>query len=206
MTKVFLIRHGETEWNAKGKYLGLTDLPLTKKGEAQANALAKYLAKEPISMLYCSALKRARGTAEAIAEEKDLEIFVDPDLNEIDFGNWEGLTYAEIKAKYGDLVDSWFKNTSKVSIPGGESWSLFESRINRAISSIIRKSYGETIAVVAHGGVIKVILSKILGAEVSFWRIRQDKGALNIVEFFDDGLATVTLMNSTCYQDHVVFD
>ncbi|MDP3013248.1 MAG: alpha-ribazole phosphatase [Candidatus Subteraquimicrobiales bacterium] len=200
MTKVFLIRHGETEWNVKGKYLGLTDLPLTEKGETQAKALAKYLEDEPISFLYCSNLERAKSTAKAVAEAKGLEIIIKPGLNEVDFGEWEGLTYTEIKAKYGNLIDDWLNNTPKVAIPEGESWSLFESRVVKTFSSIVSRNNGQTVAVVTHGGVIKVILSRVLGIEASFFKIRQDKGALNIVEFFDDGTAAITLMNSTCYQ------
>jgi len=201
MTKVYLIRHGETEWNAKGKYLGLTDIPLNDNGESQAKALSSFLSKERIDAVYSSALTRTIQTAEIIAEPHGLEVSKISELNEVDFGEWNGLTYFEIKDKYSNLADDWLNKTSEVQIPGGETWSHFKKRVVSGLRKILNENENKNILVVSHGGPIKAIISEVLGLSLtSFWKIRQDRGAINIVEFFDGG-ATITLLNDTYYQN-----
>mgnify|MGYP001153685010 CR=1 FL=1 len=200
MTKVYLVRHGETEWNAKGKYLGLTDIPLNGNGERQAKALSSFLSKERIDAIYSSALTRTIQTARIIAEPHGLKVSKIPGLNEIDFGEWDGLTYFEIKDKYSNLADDWLNKTSEVQIPDGESWEDFKTRVLSGLRKILNENENKNILVVSHGGPIKAIISEVLGLNLtSFWKIKQDRGALNVVEFFDGG-ATLTLLNDTCYQ------
>ncbi|MDO8885296.1 alpha-ribazole phosphatase [Candidatus Oleimmundimicrobium sp.] len=199
MTKVYLVRHGETEWNSKGKYLGLTDIPLNNNGERQAKALSSFLSKERIDAVYSSALTRTIQTARIIAEPHGLNVCKVPGLNEIDFGEWDGLTYFEIKDKYSNLADDWLNKTSEVQIPGGETWDDFKTRVLSGLRKILNENENKNILIVSHGGPIKTIISDILGLELtSFWKITQDRGALNIVKFFDEG-ATITLLNDTYY-------
>lgn len=201
MTKVYLIRHGETEWNAKGKYLGLTDIPLNNNGERQAKALSSFLSKERIDAVYSSALTRTIQTARIIAEPHELEVSKISELNEVDFGEWDGLTYFEIKERYSNLADDWLNKTSEVQITGGETWSHFKKRVVSGLRKILNENENKNILIVSHGGPIKAIISEVLGLSLtSFWKIRQDRGAINIVEFFDEG-ATITLLNDTYYQN-----
>jgi len=200
MTKVYLVRHGETDWNAKGKYLGLTDIPLNNNGECQAKALSLFLSKERIDAIYSSALTRTIQTARIVAEPHGLKVSKIPELNEVDFGEWDGLTYFEIKDKYSNLADDWLNKTSEIQIPGGESWENFKTRVLSGLREILNENENKNILVVSHGGPIKAIISEVLGLSLtSFWKIRQDRGALNVVEFFGGG-ATLTLLNDTCYQ------
>ncbi|HDP69251.1 MAG TPA: alpha-ribazole phosphatase [Actinobacteria bacterium] len=200
MTKVYLVRHGETEWNAKGKYLGLTDIPLNDNGERQAKALSSFLSEERIDAVYSSALTRTIQTARIIAKSHGLKVLKIPELNEVDFGEWDGLTYFEIKDKYANLADDWLNKTSEVQIPGGETWSHFKERVMIGLRKIMNENEDKNILIVTHGGPIKAIISEVLELNsTSFWKIRQDRGALNIIEFFD-GNAILTLLNDTCYQ------
>ncbi len=199
MTRVYLARHGETEWNAQGKYLGLTNLSLTSNGESQARALSSFLANKQIDIAYSSALIRANQTAKIVTEPHGLNVCKVPGLNEVDFGEWDGLTYPEIKERYPGLADDWLKRTSEVQIPGGESWLDFKTRVMGALNEILNKNGGKNILVVSHGGPIKTIISDILGLELtSFWKITQDRGALNIIEFYGEE-GVITLLNGTYY-------
>lgn len=200
MTRIYLVRHGETEWNARGKYLGLTDLPLTLTGQFQARALSKFLADKEVEAAYSSELQRTRETLEIATAGIKIKKTALKDLNEIDFGRWEGMTYEEIESEYGDLISNWLNDITRFDIPGGERWNDFKSRVTQAFNGIIEENPGREVLVVAHGGVIKAFIGSTMGMDpISFWRLRQDKGALNILEFHG-GQATITLMNDTCYQ------
>ncbi len=203
MTRLYLARHGETEWNSKGKYLGLTDLPLTDTGRSQALALGKYLEDKKVEAAYSSRLLRAKETLKIATSNLDITPVQLKGLNEIDFGHWEGLTHQEIEESYGDLITNWLTDVERYRIPGGELWSDFKKRINESVERIVAENQGKEVLVVSHGGVIKTIIANILGMEpVGFLKLRQDKGALNIVEFYGH-TAMVTLFNDTCYQKHI---
>lgn len=203
MTRLYLVRHGETEWNAQGKYLGATDIPLTLRGRSQALALGRYLEDKGVSAAYSSGLKRAKETLEIATSALNINPLVLNGLNEINFGCWEGMTYEEIERSYGDLISNWLLDVSRYEIPDGERWQDFKSRVSESFDRIIEENQGREVLVVTHGGVIKTIMSFILGMEpVGFWKLRQDKGALNILEVHEKE-AMVTLFNDTCYQKHI---
>ena len=205
VTILYLIRHGETEGAEKRRYKGTTDVPLSENGIRQMEQLSAYIVKEIkncsnppsppllkggkgglLDAVYCSDLKRAIKSAELIAEPHSINPIIVPSLRERNFGIWEGMSFDEIKEKYPEKFDAWAGNPLKFSPMGGESTLEVKSRVMKALDEIIRNHNGKHFAIVAHGGVNRIILSHWLGIPLeNIFRIEQDYGALNIVEFWD---------------------
>lgn len=183
-TRLILVRHGETQWNAEFKYIGLTDLELTEKGIKQAQALAKVFQKTPLTAFYSSPLKRAYQTARIVAAGHKLKVKIKSELKEIDFGDWEGLTLEEIKRGYTNLYKKWLRGEEDFQIPKGESWSGFRERVTRVLREILKENPEGTVAIVSHGGVLKAIIIQALKLDSStFWKISQSQAALSILDF-----------------------
>ncbi len=154
-------------------------------GRLQAEKLSLRLQTEPITAVYSSDLMRARQTAEAIATCRGIPVNLDPDLREMNFGEWEGLTYQEIKRDYKTLAEQWYSNPIDLRIPGGETFAELAERSFRSIQRIVAAHQGETILVVAHGGTTRAIICRILQIGIDkIWSFRQDNAALNIIEFY----------------------
>lgn len=203
MIDLIMVRHGVTKWNEDKRYIGSTDLGLTDRGLAQAKAASGYLAKESIPKIYTSEFKRARQTANIIAEPHNAEVFVLPDLNEIDFGKWEGLTFEQIEDGWPDFVSRWLANEEGYP-PDGESIIGFYERAKSAIEQVINKESEGTIVIVAHAGTIKLILCNLLGLSVQdIWKTKQDSASISRVELYDDGHCMLTLLNDTCHLKEV---
>jgi alpha-ribazole phosphatase len=197
MTKVILIRHGETLWNVEMKYQGHCDVALTEKGIKQAELAADSLAKESISAVYASDLCRAFVTAESIANKHDLQVATIPELREINFGQWEGLAYDKINNQWSDIMAKLFTHPDEIQIPDGETFREVKERATIALSTLIKKHPNETIVVVSHGGTIRTILCSVLNIPLNhLWNIKQDNTAINILEYYDDQ-ALVSLVNGT---------
>ena len=157
--KIWFIRHGETEWNRTKRYQGHSDIPLNENGRRQAQETASLLAKEPLSAIYASDLKRAVETAEAIAQTHELRVQQKPELRELHFGLWEGLRYEQIMEKWADELSLMYEHPEKGCAPEGEGFSELAKRAWPALQAI-REAHQEeeAIAVVAHGGTIRVLL------------------------------------------------
>ncbi|HAM49595.1 MAG TPA: histidine phosphatase family protein [Nitrospiraceae bacterium] len=139
-----------------------------------------------LQAVYCSDLSRAMKSAEIIAEPHGIKAVVVKDLRERNFGIWEGLTFTEIRERYPEEFRSWADNPLKFSPIGGESTIEVRDRIIPAMEEIINGHCGEQIAIVAHGGVNRIMLCHILGIPLeNIFRIEQDNGAVNIIEFWD---------------------
>jgi len=200
MLKLILVRHTETIWNEERRYIGRTDLELSVLGKRNAALMADYFIDEKMTAIYSSSKQRARQTAQAIAEYHDLPVIELPGLNEFDFGKWEGLTHEEISDSYSLLIKKWIENPLAADVPGGEHWSNFEERVHGAVSKIVKEENEGPVVVVCHGGPIKVIIGGILKIPASsYWRIHQDKGAINAVSY-DNGRDQLLLLNDTCYR------
>lgn len=158
-TTIVLIRHGQTDWNAAGRWQGHTDIPLNQEGLAQARALAARLAAWPITAVYSSDLERARVTAEHLANALNSELTVDERWRERGLGVLEGLTREEVQARYPDL------NLPRTFIdaPEGESYDQLHQRVVGAYTRLMQEHAGEMVAVVSHGGAMRVLISHILG-------------------------------------------
>jgi broad specificity phosphatase PhoE len=154
---LILLRHGEC--GSAGRYLGSTDLALSEKGIQQIQGSAAMLAKTAIDQVYCSPMLRCRRSLELLDLPTPVEIVAD--LREIDFGRWEGKTFAEIAAADPGLVDCWAKSDGDFSFPGGEKISTFRDRVNGFVETL-GKSRCQTVLVVSHGGVIRHLLCRLL--------------------------------------------
>lgn len=199
-TRLYLVRHGETEWNSGGKFQGHTDITLSVKGREQAVNLAERLKDIKIQAVYSSDLGRARETAEILAKPHQLDVHALSDFREINFGQWEGLTYQEISEKYGEVCSQWFANPLITQIPDGESLQDLVTRCSKALHTIIREHPGETVVIVAHGGVIRTIVGTSLGLDMNyFWKLRVDNVSLSIIEYHGLDKAILELYNETCH-------
>lgn len=196
-TKVYLLRHGETQnYNGVFKYNGHIDVDVTAKGHEQLEIQAERLKAFPVKAIYASDLKRSVNGAEKIADTLSIEVCQDPRLREINAGRWEGLSYQEVFEKYPDEAIGRFSDIVNYRIPGGgENLLDVQRRAGEAMSEIIGKHKDEEVAVVAHGGINRIILCDAmkLGLE-NILRIEQDFGCLNIVEYHETG-GVVRLMN-----------
>ncbi|QGG46886.1 alpha-ribazole phosphatase [Heliorestis convoluta] len=187
MTKVYLIRHGETEWNLNRRYQGHSDIALSEQGRYQAQQLLRRLAHENIDVLYASDLGRAVETAQIIASAHQKEVQLDQRFRECHFGQWEGLTFPEIEKAYPQEIETWRKRPGQLLVPGGESFALLQVRAYEALLDVVAKHKGENIAIVAHGGTIRTLLCAILDLDLDrAWQLKQDNTALNIISFYDD--------------------
>lgn len=197
MTKLILVRHGETVWNAEKKFQGHTDIALSPAGLEQATRLADRLASEKIAAVYSSDLNRAFVTAETVARRHNLTVNEVPSLREIRFGDWEGLTYTAIHEKWPSQLSGLFTTPGEIVIPGGESFYELKKRAADAIADLVAKHEDETVVVVSHGGTIRTIFCSILDINLNhLWGIRQDNTAVNIIEYYD-GRALISLVNDT---------
>lgn len=202
MTRIVLVRHGQTGWNIGAgsmRFRGRTDLALDETGRAQAQALAERLSDLPIAAVYSSPLRRAVQTAEPIAERLALSVRPISGLVDIDYGDWQGLTPDEVAETCPDLYRLWLERPHLVEFPHGESLSEVHSRIMAALEEVIARHEDQTVLLVAHQVVNKVLVCAMLDLDNShFWRIRQDNGCINIFGY-ENGLFTAVLINDTCH-------
>ncbi len=199
-TRFLLLRHGQTELSVQRRYSGRGNPELTELGRNQAAAAAGYLAaKGAVSAVISSPLQRAYDTAAAAAKALGLEVTVDDDLIETDFGSWEGMTFGEARAADPDLHGRWLRDNS-VTPPGGESFDDVHTRVRRARNRIIAEHGESTVLVVSHVTPIKTVLRMALDAGPTIlYRLHLDLASLSIAEFYPDGLASVRLVNDTSY-------
>lgn len=165
-TRFIVVRHGETRWNVEQRVQGHGDSPLTDRGLAQADAIGARLAGESFESLVASDLGRARQTAERIARRTGHALELDPRLRERNFGEGEGLTYADIDRLHPGAFSRTRTMNADYVVPGGESRRQFHERIVAAFAALAREHAGRRIAVVAHGGVLTTLYRMIHGIPV----------------------------------------
>ncbi len=183
--RILLARHGETPWNAEGRYQGQIDIPLSPVGEAQARALGERLKDMRIDRAVASPLSRAQATAKfALGPERENLLLTEPDLQEIAHGEWEGLLASEIQDKDPARLRAWREEPDTVLMPGGESLRQVLDRSWRGLANAMAGLGDEdTLLVVAHDAVNRVILCRILGLPIGkLWTFRQAPTTLNLLE------------------------
>ena len=199
-TRFLLLRHGQTELSVQRRYSGRGNPALTDLGRRQAEAAAQYLAQNGgIAAVITSPLQRAYDTATAAAKALGLDVSVEEDLIETDFGTWEGLTFGEAAERDPGLHRRWLRDTT-IPPPDGESFDSVAQRVRRAQARIIVEHAGETVLVVSHVTPIKTLLRIALDAGPGIlYRLHLDLASLSIAEFYPDGVASVRLVNQTSY-------
>lgn len=163
-TRILLIRHGETAWNRATRIQGHTDIPLSPLGLAQAERLAQALADESLAAIYSSDLSRARQTAEALARVHGLDIGLDAGLRERAFGRFEGLSWEQIAESFPEDAARWRRREADFAVGGGESLNEFSHRCLAATRRAAAAHPGQSIAIVAHGGVLDCLYRAATGA------------------------------------------
>ena len=185
--RVFLIRHGRTAWNARGLFQGTKDIPLDKTGLFQAEAKAKKAAQIPFDAVWSSPLLRALETARVLAGKKGLKVRVHGGLREIEHGEWEGLDAKTVAGRWPGLLGLWHERPDEVVMPGGESLEDVRARALEAMEVVFGEGR-ESVAVVSHDAVIKVLLCSWLGLSLgAFWRFDIGNGSITGVEKTEAG-------------------
>ncbi|MBI4744183.1 MAG: histidine phosphatase family protein [Actinobacteria bacterium] len=201
MTRIILVRHGETDWNKEQKFQGRIDVELNEAGKIQADILAERLKGLKIDYIYSSPLSRALVTAKKIAEHHNLEVEIVEDFTEIEHGEWEGLHLLEVKERYGDLYNKWLTSPHDLKMPKGESLRDVRKRSVRALNKIIAAHPDDTVLIAAHDAINKVLICYALDMDnCHFWQIKQGNSAINILEYDEISKRfTITLLNDTCH-------
>jgi broad specificity phosphatase PhoE len=203
MSKIYLARHGETEWNKEGRSQGCSnDIPLSDIGIKQAKALAERLSSERIDLFFSSTLGRAFQTAGIVAEKHSKEVSKYSEFLEINFGCWEGLRIDDIKEKYLDVFNIWRDTPHLAVIPGAENLLEIKERSMRRLFEILKENKEKNILIISHGITIKVMISAIMGIDLAnLHKIRQDNTGLNVFEYRNNDFTTI-LLNDTCHLNH----
>lgn len=192
---VWLLRHGEPADEARGRCYGSLDVELSAEGKRQAQSASAALSKQTFGAIYSSPRRRCREAARILAIERPCKVEIIDALAEIHFGNFEGRTYDEIALDHPDLFQQWMERPTEFQFPGGESLEQMWKRVTAAARTLRERHSGESIAIVTHGGVIRILLAEVLGVPpANIFRIAQDYGAINLIRYFD-GTPVVEMVN-----------
>ena len=161
-TRLFLLRHGEVEDPYHRVFGGRIDMNLSPRGHEQAAVLAKFMRRRPIDAMYASSMRRAQQTLAPLASHCPKPAVTRTEFREVDFGDWTGLTWEQVKSKYNVSAFVWLEQISKAAIPNGETGTEFRSRVEPALRQIVSEHAGQSVAIVCHGGVIRMMLSILL--------------------------------------------
>lgn len=201
-TRVILVRHGQTAWNAgagEERFRGRTDLPLDSTGQAQARALAVRLRQEPLATLYASPLLRARETIVPLAAERATPIQSHEGLLDINYGRFQGLTHSDAASTYPEISSRWRLTPGKVRFPEGEGLADVQARLLDLLDELVARHPGETIVLVGHQIVNKVLVCTLLGLDLDqIWRIRQDTAGIDAFQRVG-GVWRTLCINDTCH-------
>jgi len=199
LSKLLLVRHGDTEAGSGLRYWGQTDVKLSAVGLSQAESLRNRLATQKIDAIYTSNLKRAIVTARTIDSKHQLDIINCDELNEVNFGKIEGMTFDEVNQLYPEVAEVWISRSLNLFFPDGENFDEFNNRVSKFLSRLEKHAPEETILIVAHAGPLRLLVCHILGLELRHWRqFRLDLASLSIVETYPQG-AIVSLLNDVSH-------
>ncbi len=182
MTKLLLIRHGRSEWNAEGRIQGWADSPLDDVGREQARRLAERLREVAPVALYASPALRARETADIVGRMLDVPVTADERLKEHGVGDVTGLTWKQVAAQYPELARDWAAGVDDLEIPGEEEVGAFRARVTAAFDEIVARHPEETVGVVSHGGTLGMYLNSLIGLSRRFSPFRFSNASLTVVE------------------------
>ncbi|RKX74227.1 MAG: histidine phosphatase family protein [Spirochaetes bacterium] len=200
MTRILLVRHGQTRWNVQERFRGRADIPLDDVGIAQAEKTAAWIACywKP-KAVYSSPLSRALKTAELIAGACNLDVHPHEDMIDINYGDWQGLSPEEVKERWPDLSGYWYSEPHRIRIPKAETIQELKVRGVKAVKDICLAHEDATVVIVGHTVINRVIILGILDIDLRhFWHIRQDTCAINEIQE-DNGRFFLASLNDTCH-------
>lgn len=198
MIKIYIVRHGETQWNREEIFRGTKDIPLNEKGKWQAEKTGCYFQDKGLTHIVSSPLQRALQTAQAISQKTGVPVGIMDEFTDINFGIWEGLSVEEVKNAYPDDFDLWRTSPQKLRVKGGETLDIVRTRISSGISKIFF-SDNDSIVIVTHRVICKLIVLYCLkiGNE-HFWDMKYDPSSVTLLEKTKDGF-TLIFSNNTCH-------
>jgi broad specificity phosphatase PhoE len=193
---LILVRHGETPWNREPRFQGGQDIPLSAEGRRQAEKVAQALAGQPVAAVYTSPLGRARETAEIVAKPHRLSVQADEAFREISFGAWEGSTPDEVLARFPEDYRAWRTEPDVVRFPGGEELATAAARVRAGVARLGDRHPVETVVVVSHGVVIRLVVLEALGLSPGRLRaVHASLGGITEIDY-EPGFTTVQRMNA----------
>lgn len=193
--RTVLVRHGEPHQIARGRCYGKLDVSLSAHGRAQIERAAVRLNSLSLAAVYASPRRRARESAEIIAAAHHLAVRIEEDFGEINFGDFEGLTYDEVAQRYPREYRQWMEHPTEVTFPGGESFAMMRERVAQAAAKLRAQHLHETIAIISHGGVNRVLLAEALRMNApDIFRLEQSYAGVSIIDYYD-ATPTVRLVN-----------
>jgi alpha-ribazole phosphatase len=196
-TRLYLVRHGQVADGHSHLYNGHTDVDLSPVGVRQFEALSEHFRPLPLAGIYASDLTRALRGAEIIGQDRALPIEAVQEFRELNFGIWEGLSFAQIAQRYPQELKYRLNDLTHYRIPGGESLADVEARVLPTLQRLRERHSGEQFLIVAHAGINRIILCQALGLPLSrLFHLDQAYGGFNIIDYFPD-LAVVRLLNGT---------
>lgn len=203
-TRIYLVRHGQVVGHQEKRYNGQVNVPLTELGRMQSVRIRDCLDKFKLEAVYSSDLDRSRHCAELVAAAHALTVVAHEALRELHIGDWEGRTWAELQEVYPDDWQARLQDLVNFQVPGGESLQDAADRIRPVIRKILANHLGGSVALIAHGGVNRVILLDAIGAPLEqAFSIEQDFGCLNVIDYFANGNSVVKLLNGTAHLEAV---
>lgn len=199
MKRIFLVRHGVTTLTQERRYCGVSNARLSSRGIRQSECLAGLLSDEKFTSIYTSPLERCLETTGPVARSHDIRPEPVAGLSEIDFGLWEGLTFEEIQAGYGERLKEWFDKPDDFIFPEGESVCDFRGRVLRSLDTILNGQDQGDLLIVAHGGSIRVIICHLCGWGMgSLHSFEIAPAGLTIMEHYEES-TVVSVLNDTCH-------
>jgi broad specificity phosphatase PhoE len=204
MGRLYLVRHGETEWNAQGRLQGHVDVALSEKGQRQAEAVARRLDGVCFQAAYSSDLSRTAETARImLAQQQEVTLTATPQLRERHYGVFEGLTVAERQARYPDMFTASLSNDLDFAPTDGETMSQVGVRMAAFVAELRERHLEETVLIAGHGGSLRCALTALLGLPLeALWRLFLDNCSLSIVDTYpeSEGVgAVLRLFNDTSH-------
>lgn len=200
-TRLLLLRHGEVEARYQRVFGGRIDMNLSPHGHEQARALAEYLSRHTIDAIYASPMKRAQQTLAPIVEKTKLVPRTLDDFREVDFGDWTGLTWQQVLDQFGVHAFDWLKELEREAVPAAEGDRLFRQRVEPPLRRILADHPARTVAIVCHGGVIRMMLSILLELPLSRTSAFEvDYASLTAVDL-DPRRVEIQILNLTPWRD-----
>jgi phosphoserine phosphatase len=196
--KLYIVRHGETEWNKEEVFRGRKDIPLNDTGKRQAEMVGAYFAARTVNRIVASPLSRATVTADAISRTTKVRVEAMEEFTDINFGTWEGLPLTDVEKRFPADFASWKTSPEKTRIEGGETLAEVRDRVSRAIATI-GSDHAESIVVVTHRVICKLIVLSCLNiANNHFWDMKFDPASVTLLEQQQDRFVLV-YSNDTCH-------
>jgi len=203
ITSIYLVRHGQTNSNITGFYMGWSNEDLDEIGYSQARRLSSRLTRLPVDSVYTSPLRRAYTTAAILAEPHKLESQVVNDLIEIQLGDWQGLHLNEIKQRWPELWQQSRTDPTDLTLPNGESFRQVTERVVQAFEMLVEANRGKQAIIVTHDGIIRILTAHTLGVSNSIYRrLDVNNASLSVIQVTDNNSRIITLNDTSHLEDY----